>query len=134
MFAVSGPVLAQSSRVSPVLEELTARIKNLENACGEDIKKYCSTVTPGEGRIVYCMQAHEDKISAKCGYNLDEVLIDFEEIMAGLTKAIQACQPDIEKLCGKTEPGQGRIAACLAANKTSIAQDCSQAIEKIQVK
>src|SRR3569832_975075 len=87
MFTVS-PVFAHSSVVNSVLEELGTRIKNLENACGEDIKKYCGTVTPGNGRVVYCMQAHEDKISTKCGYNLDEVLIDFEDIKAGLTKAI----------------------------------------------
>jgi len=134
MLVLSCPARAQSSVVSSVLEALTGRIKNLENACGEDIKKYCSTVTPGEGRFVYCMQAHEDKISAKCSYAVDQVTIDFQELMTGLTKAVETCQPDIQKLCGKMQPGEGRIAACLAANKSSITKDCEQAIERIPAK
>ena len=63
---------AQSDTMGAILEKLTARIQRLENSCGEDIKKFCSTVTPGGGRIVYCMQAYEDKISPKCAFELDE--------------------------------------------------------------
>ena len=37
--------------------------------CADDIKKYCTDSDPGEGRMVYCMQAHEDKISPKCAYS-----------------------------------------------------------------
>jgi hypothetical protein len=134
ILAFAVPAHAQSSVVDSVLNELAARINNLETACGDDIKRYCSTVTPGEGRVFYCMQAHEDKIDAKCAYSVDQLSIDFQEIMNGLTKAIQACQPDIEKLCSKIQPGQGRIAACLAAGKASMTTDCAQAIEKIQAR
>ena len=28
--------------------------------------KFCGQVTPGEGRLVLCMMAHEDKVSNKC--------------------------------------------------------------------
>ena len=48
---------AQSDTMGAILEKLTARVQGLENSCGEDIKKFCSTVTPGGGRIVYCMKA-----------------------------------------------------------------------------
>ncbi len=60
---ISSIAYAQTDMMNAILERLTAGIQKLEAACGEDIKKYCSTVTPGEGRIVHCMQAHEDKIS-----------------------------------------------------------------------
>ena len=125
---------AQSDLMSTVLEQLNARIQQLESSCSEDIKKYCSTVTPGEGRLVYCMQAHDDKISPKCAYSLDEVTLNFQETTEKLKEAVQTCRGDIEKLCGNTQPGQGRIAACLAASKTSISQNCSQSIEKLQIK
>ena len=56
---------AQTDIGKTVLEKLTARVAKFESACAKDIKKYCKTVTPGEGRMIYCMQAHEDKISPR---------------------------------------------------------------------
>ena len=67
-----GFVSAQTDLRKTILEKLTARVAKLESACAEDIQKYCSTVTPGEGRMIYCMQAHEDKISTKCAFELGE--------------------------------------------------------------
>ena len=53
-----GSVSAQTDIGKTVLEKLTAKVAKLESACAKDIKKYCKTVTPGEGRMIYCMQAH----------------------------------------------------------------------------
>ena len=125
---------AQNDTMGAIFGKLTGRIQRLENSCGEDIKKFCSTVTPGGGHIVYCMEAYEDKISPKCAYELDEVEMDFQTISDQLKEAVRACQSDIAKLCGKTAPGQGRIAACLAANKASVTPTCVEAVEKLQVR
>jgi hypothetical protein len=35
-------------------------------ACREDIAKFCKGVKPGEGRIVQCMKARENELSAPC--------------------------------------------------------------------
>ena len=48
-----GPVSAQTSIGKTLLDKLNARVHKVESACAEDITKYCSTVTPGEGRMVY---------------------------------------------------------------------------------
>jgi hypothetical protein len=133
-FTLSNTGHAQSDVTKSVLDELTARIQGLENACGDDIKKYCSAVTPGGGHIVNCLQAYDDKISAQCSFSLDEVEIDFREVTDKLKEAVQSCQGDIEKLCSKTQPGQGRISACLAASSASITSSCTQAIEKLRPK
>ena len=55
-----GSVSAQTDVTKTLQEKLTARIAKLQSACAKDIKKYCKDVTPGEGRVIYCMQAHED--------------------------------------------------------------------------
>jgi len=34
--------------------------------CEEDITRFCGTVNPGEGRILACLQAHNDQASEKC--------------------------------------------------------------------
>jgi hypothetical protein len=39
---------------------------------------------------------------------------------------------EISGVCGKTVPGQGRIAACLIANKSTASKDCVDAIQKVE--
>jgi len=130
----SSVAYAQTDATSVILQRLTAGIQKLENSCGEDIKKFCSTVTPGEGRILFCMQAHEDKISPKCAFDLREAEQELQEVTSQLEQARNACRTDIEKLCGQTLPGQGRIAACLAAQSASVSPSCSAAVEKLRIK
>jgi len=130
--SISSIAYAQTDMMNAILERLTAGIKKLEAACGEDIKKYCSTVTPGEGRMLYCMQAHEDKISPACAYDLSEVSSQVQTTADSLREAVMACRGDIDKFCAKTQPGQGRIAACLAANSASVSKGCMDAVHKLK--
>jgi hypothetical protein len=130
--SISGIAYAQTDMMNVIIERLAAGIKRLETSCGGDIKRYCRTVTPGEGRILHCMQAHEDKISPGCAFVLSEVALQAQTTADHLRDAVNACRGDIDKLCAKTQPGQGRIAACLAANKTSVSKDCVEAVQKLQ--
>ena len=130
--SISSAAYAQTDMMSLLRERLAAGFKKLETACGEDVKKFCSTVTPGEGRIMLCMQAHEDKISDGCASTLDEVAYQAEATADNLREAVNACRGDIDKVCATTEPGQGRLAACLATNKTSVSKGCADAVQKFQ--
>lgn len=123
---------AQTDAMNAVLQRLMAGIKKLENSCGADIKKHCSDVTPGDGRIMHCLQAYEDKLSPECEYDLDEAELQLQTTLDHLREAVNACRSDIDKLCAKTTPGQGRIAACLAANRTSVSQTCVEAVQRLQ--
>jgi hypothetical protein len=131
---LSGVAFGQSDTMNTVLQKLTARIQKLQNSCGDDIKKFCTGVTPGGGHVVNCLEAYDDKISPKCAFALDEAELDLQEIGDGLKQALNVCQGDIAKLCGDTRPGEGRISACLASKKASVSQSCVQAIEKMQRK
>jgi len=127
-----GPMSAQQDVAKSIVEKLTAKVAKLESACAKDINKYCKTVTPGEGRMIYCMQAHEDKISPQCDYELGEAAASVQASLDSLKDAIIACKTEITGVCGKTVPGQGRIAACLMANKSTASKDCVDAIQKIE--
>ena len=127
-----GSVSAQTNLGKTIQEKLTARITKLESACEEDIKKYCSTVTPGEGRMIYCMEAHEDKISAKCAFELGDTATGLQNAADALKDAVIACKAEITGVCGKTVPGEGRIAACLLENKSTASSGCTEAIQKIE--
>ena len=127
-----GSASAQTDIAKAIQERLAAQIAKLETACADDINKYCSTVTPGEGRLIYCMQAHEDKISAKCAYELGETAERMQTTEDNLKDAINACKAEITGVCGKTVPGQGRIAACLIANKSTASKNCAEALQKFE--
>ena len=45
-------------------------IESVARGCEKELTSYCSNVTPGEGRILACMYAHEDKLSGMCEYAL----------------------------------------------------------------
>lgn len=130
--SVSSIAYAQTDMMNAVLNRLTAGIKKLETSCGEDIKKYCSTVTPGDGRTLYCLQAHEDKIDPACAYDLNEVELQFQTTTDNLRHAVNVCRSDIDKFCATTQPGQGRIAGCLAANRSSVSKSCVEAVQELQ--
>ena len=127
-----GAASAQSNIGKAIVDKLTARIAKLENACAADIRKYCKDVTPGEGRMIYCMQAHEDKISAKCDYELGETAERAQVASDVLRNGVLACKAEIVGVCGKVQPGQGRIATCLIANKSTASKDCADAIERVE--
>jgi hypothetical protein len=128
----TGSVSAETDPGKAILEKLTARVAKLESACAKDIKKYCSNVTPGEGRLIYCMQAYEDKINPKCAFELEDAATSLLTTADALKDALMACKAEITGVCGKIQPGQGRIAACLLANKSTASIGCVEAIKKIE--
>jgi hypothetical protein len=127
-----GSAFAQADIAKAIQEKLAAEAAKLEKSCADDIKKYCSDVTPGEGRMLYCMHAHEDKISPKCAYDLEEAAADVQLSADNLKEAVTACKAEISGVCGKTQLGQGRIAACLFANKSTASKACVEVLGKIE--
>ena len=97
-------------------------------SCEADIKQYCSQVTPGEGRLLYCAAAHEDKLSGQCSYALYKASSLLEQLAAAVAHVATECGADIEKLCAGVKAGEGRILSCLEAQKAAVSESCKQAI------
>jgi hypothetical protein len=91
-----GSVSAQTDLGKTIQEKLKARVAKFESACARDIKKYCSTVTPGEGRLIYCMEAHEDKISVKCAFELEDAATNVQTAADALKE--RQCRARVESL------------------------------------
>jgi cysteine rich repeat protein len=128
----AGSASAQNNIGKTIVDKLTAKVGVLEKSCAGDIKKYCRDVTPGEGRMIYCMQAHEDKISPKCAYELGQTAASVQTTADLLKDGVLACKAEIAGVCGKIQPGQGRIAACLIENKSTASNLCAEAIQKLE--
>jgi hypothetical protein len=131
MLAFGTSANAQTSIAQKAEARIAAAVKTIESACGSDVKTYCSTVTPGEGRLVYCMLAHEDKISTKCEYALYKAQRDAGRALDRVEQAAEACWQDIEKLCANVPEGGGRIAQCLVDNKTKLRKACAATLAKL---
>jgi Golgi apparatus protein 1 len=132
VFFSIGDAYSQTDVAKSFVDKMLDQVGKLEKSCAKDIKKYCRTVTPGEGRMVYCMQAHEDKISPGCVYDVEQFVSDLHASTEVLKDAVNACRTDIASKCGTVQPGKGRIAACLVSNKATVSKDCADAIQKVE--
>lgn len=106
-------------------------IADIQQGCDKEIKQYCSQVTMGEGRMLACFYAHEDKLSNQCIgvlYDAAEVLADFVDTLEDIA---EDCGADIEKFCAEVEIGDGRIAQCLQANAGSLSEACSEELAEL---
>jgi Cysteine rich repeat len=115
---------AQTEAQKQLEARVAAAVKKLETVCGEDVKKYCSSVTPGEGRVILCLEAHEDKISEKCDAGIFEAAHNLGNAIHRVEEAADICWNDIEKYCVNVPPGGGHVVQCLANKKESIAPAC----------
>lgn len=106
-------------------------VDTVEKGCATDIEKYCSQVTPGEGRLLACFFAHEDKISSQCQFALYNASAQLEHAVSALNYVAGECDDDIMKMCAEVEVGEGRILECLDANKESVSASCMQAIDDV---
>lgn len=48
------------------IKMVAERLKEVHQACADDVQQYCAGVKPGEGRIAQCLKEHKDKVSAEC--------------------------------------------------------------------
>ena len=56
-----------STSPPPAASETHKRGKEMvKQACGGDVKRFCQGVTPGEGRIVQCLEEHAKDLSQDC--------------------------------------------------------------------
>jgi len=106
-------------------------IDGVMKACEPEINAYCSQVTPGEGRLLACFYAHEDKISGRCEYALYEAAAQLEQFAAAVTHLAIECIDDLETYCGQVEVGEGRVATCLLDHKGEVSEGCRQAIDDV---
>lgn len=113
---------------SSALAQDTPLLDAVIDACQGDIEQFCSDVTPGEGRILHCMAAHEDKISGQCEYAFYQAASVLEQISAAINYIATECKNEIQTLCSDVEAGDGRILDCLAQQEVNVGQSCKKAL------
>jgi Cysteine rich repeat len=106
-------------------------VEHVTQSCKTELTTYCSQVTPGENRVLACIYAHGDKLSGQCEKALYDAAAALERAINTIAYVANQCRSDIESKCAEVQPGQGRIAQCLADNKNSLSQTCSEALTDV---
>jgi hypothetical protein len=117
------PVLAGDNPVLTVVK-----------GCEKELETYCKDVTPGQGRGLACLYAHNDKLSGKCEYALYDAAVQLERAVAGLSYVINECRDDLESLCAKVPAGEGRLLKCLEENDSKVSDRCKQGLKDVGLK
>ena len=92
--------------------------------CKKELVTYCSTVTPGRGRIAACLFAHNDKLSEPCEGMLEIGLYQLSIILSTVNYVVEQCYRDIDKNCENVVIGGGRLHKCLSQNRDKLEQNC----------
>jgi len=103
-------------------------VQGVLEACESEIATYCDQVTPGDGRLMSCMYAHEDKISDTCAASIVDMADALDFLFANVSDALALCSADIEANCATVEFGGGRILSCLKENADKVSSDCQPVV------
>jgi hypothetical protein len=109
-------------------------IETVANGCKTEIEAYCKAVTPGEGRILACLYAYQDKLSGKCEYALYNAAVRLERAVAALTYVANECEADLAANCAGVRAGEGRLLQCLEKNDAKVSQRCKGALKDVGLK
>ena len=123
MFMVAMPALAGQDLV-----------KTVADGCKTELETYCKNVTPGEGRILACLFAYQDKLSGKCEYALYDAAVQLERAVAALAYVVNECADDLDKHCSAVEAGDGRLLECIEKNDKKVSARCKDALKEVGLK
>jgi hypothetical protein len=106
-------------------------VQDALEGCSNELKTYCSDVTPGGGRLVSCAKAHEDKLSPECISAINRAGYWVQSIASTLRYVATQCVSDALKYCPDVELGEERVINCLASNRAELSKYCGRALEDI---
>jgi hypothetical protein len=103
----------------------------VKEGCKTELGSFCKDVTPGEGRLLACLYAFEDKISPRCDYALYDASTQLDHAVTALAHGATECKADIDKHCGAVKAGEGRVLECLKKQGDAVSERCRQAMKDI---
>ncbi len=120
-FALSvGTAFAQEDLKEKVLE-----------GCAAEKETYCSQVTPGQGRLLACFYAHEDKLSGWCSHTLYSASQELKVAVSTMNYLGNVCRDDILSNCAMVEMGEGRVLECLKESTETVSEKCTKGIAAV---
>ena len=109
-------------------------VQTVTDGCKAELDSYCKDVKPGEGRVLACLYAHQDRLSGKCEYALYDAAVQLERAVAALTYVVNECADDLDQHCRGVKAGEGRLLECLEKNDKKVSSRCKDALNEVGLK
>jgi hypothetical protein len=106
-------------------------LDTVAKGCKTELETYCKSVTPGEGRVLACLYAFQDKLSGQCEYALYDASARLERAVAALTYVAKECEADVAANCAGVKAGEGRLVQCLEKNDAKVSSRCKVALKDV---
>jgi hypothetical protein len=121
--------------------------------CGQDLRRFCYGVQPGEGRLIQCLASHRSELSPACISRLAArpafgVVARSQNLQspdppsanpptgaamtAGALRA--SCGPDVQALCGGASRNNGGVVKCLSSHRTELSPTCDAFFKEMPVR
>jgi hypothetical protein len=113
----------------PLQKGLQGALDTFSEGCRQELTTFCKDVTPGEGRILACLYAFQDKLSPRCEYALYDSVSQLDRFLTNLSYAVGECREDLRSFCADVKPGQGRLLDCLDSNEAKVSKRCNTALQ-----
>jgi len=94
--------------------------------CRADVEKFCQDVKPGGGRLVDCLKAHENDLSAECKAAGQKAHERFAQARKDFESA---CDQDRQKLCKDAKPGR-EMMECFRQHNDQLSDSCKSMIQE----
>jgi Cysteine rich repeat len=83
--------------------------------CGQDLRRFCNGVQPGEGRLIQCLSSHRSELSSEC----------ISRLAARPAFGVRMdCGQDLQRFCNAVQPGEGRLIQCLSSHRNELSSAC----------
>jgi hypothetical protein len=129
------PIGAVAKTSDPNVKDLKKAVNDAKETCKGDIDKLCSDVTPGQGRILDCLDSKSDQLSSSCQGSRSVLRDTASKVVDKATVAFRRdCGNDIQKYCADVPHGQGRLLNCLGKHEDGLSNSCKQFEEKLAQK
>jgi hypothetical protein len=127
---IFAPMMVATAFSAETLEKKAEKmVMSIQEGCKTELGSFCKDVTPGEGRVLACLYAFEDKLTGQCSYALYDAATKLEKAVAQLSHVAKECNEDIDSYCSDVAAGQGRILNCLKKNTKKVSAGCNQALK-----
>ena len=123
--------LSASAAGDPLKKGVQGALDTFTEGCQQELSTFCKDVTPGEGRIIACLYAFQDKLTPRCEFAFYDSVNQLDRTLANLSYAVSECRGDLKTFCADVKPGEGRLLDCLNKHDGEISMRCSYALKDV---
>lgn len=110
---------------SDLKDRLSTAVQRIRGACGNDIQRFCSEVSPGGGRMASCMDAYSDQLSRSCQSALNRAVNRVQQAVENIG---DTCLSAVQQQCGNAD----NMKQCLQQKNSSLPQSCQTIVAAVQ--